>query len=326
MMRNKCKRPGYPNAELRNGDFGVVKLGYLIDRDGGIIERRIESTSGSAQLDVAALDAYAKCPAVAGSDSDGQPIQSWLQVEHDWAVVVPPKVDPGHCEQPIYPPESISRNEVGLVRLKFLINADGIVEDRVVEQTSGYPPLDKAALEGLEKCRFVPGTRNGRPAKDWARLEYAWVFDTADRVDFAYPFETVATAGEANAQVKLPTNLTYYGLNATQRKYVRGLFENLPADHEPPYPVNGLSDIYWPFYQVQVIIGEKGKLSMSLNVNAQGKVDGVRFSKAPSRQVRKLAEKIAADLRFKPARCGGTPCAMEFPVELLFSSNRLAQW
>jgi protein TonB len=47
------------------------------------------------------------------------------------------------------------------VRLRANIDAQGMLLDLVIEQSSGYPLLDEAALKAIRKWRFRPGTRNG---------------------------------------------------------------------------------------------------------------------------------------------------------------------
>ena len=89
-------------------------------------------------------------------------------------VRTPPVVDANTCEKPAYPPASIRANEVGLVRLSFLIDMDGKVLDSKVERSSGHRRLDEAARAGLSLCKFRPATVNGKPERSWGRIEYVW--------------------------------------------------------------------------------------------------------------------------------------------------------
>src|SRR5205823_3267916 len=83
-------------------------------------------------------------------------------------------VDANTCEKPAYPPASVRANEVGLVRLSFLIDMDGKVLDSKVERSSGHRRLDEAARAGLSLCKFRPATVNGKPERSWGRIEYVW--------------------------------------------------------------------------------------------------------------------------------------------------------
>ena len=89
-------------------------------------------------------------------------------------VRTPPVVDANTCEKPAYPPASVRANEVGLVRLSFLIDTDGKVLDSKVERSSGFRRLDEAARAGLGMCRFRPATVNGKAERSWGRIEYVW--------------------------------------------------------------------------------------------------------------------------------------------------------
>jgi len=89
-------------------------------------------------------------------------------------VRTPPVVDANTCEKPTYPPAALRANETGLVRLSFLIEADGRVLDSKVERSSGFRRLDEAARAGLSLCKFRPATVNGKPERSWGRIEYVW--------------------------------------------------------------------------------------------------------------------------------------------------------
>lgn len=64
---------------------------------------------------------------------------------------------------PKYPKMSLRRKEAGTVLLALTVTADGRAKDVRVLKTSGYPRLDKAALEAVKDWRFIPAKRLGRP-------------------------------------------------------------------------------------------------------------------------------------------------------------------
>lgn len=64
---------------------------------------------------------------------------------------------------PTYPRLSRKRSEEGLVLLDVLIVADGTVTDILITSSSGYPRLDRSAVETISEWRFRPATRNERP-------------------------------------------------------------------------------------------------------------------------------------------------------------------
>lgn len=84
-------------------------------------------------------------------------------------------LDKGHpCTPPRYPAASRRAEETGTVELKFLIDTDGSVVESTVSASSGFERLDEAARDALARCRFSPGTVDGRPERSWARIRYIW--------------------------------------------------------------------------------------------------------------------------------------------------------
>ena len=83
-------------------------------------------------------------------------------------------VDASACAKPEYPRNAARNGESGTVMLALLVGLDGRVIDAKVTQSSGYRELDKAAVQGLSLCKFIPGTIDGVPQQSWAKLEYKW--------------------------------------------------------------------------------------------------------------------------------------------------------
>lgn len=92
-------------------------------------------------------------------------------------VRTPPVVRADSCETPSYPAASLRAGETGKVTLSFLIDVTGKVLESKVERSSGYRRLDEAASNGLELCKFSPGTVDGKPERAWARMQYEWKID-----------------------------------------------------------------------------------------------------------------------------------------------------
>jgi periplasmic protein TonB len=80
-----CDKPAYPPASLRANETGTVRLGFLIDVDGKVLEGRIERSSGHRRLDNAALNALGLCrfrPATV----DGRPERTWARIDYEWRI------------------------------------------------------------------------------------------------------------------------------------------------------------------------------------------------------------------------------------------------
>lgn len=78
-------------------------------------------------------------------------------------VTLPPRVDAsGHDNQPpAYPALSQRLREEGEVTLKIRILRNGSVTAVRIQQSSGYPRLDQAAVEAVKHWRYVPATVGG---------------------------------------------------------------------------------------------------------------------------------------------------------------------
>ena len=57
--------------------------------------------------------------------------------------------------------------EQGKVMLRVLVNADGLPEQIEIKESSGFERLDKAAINAVQRWRFVPGKRGGVPEAMW---------------------------------------------------------------------------------------------------------------------------------------------------------------
>lgn len=79
-----------------------------------------------------------------------------------------------NCAKPEYPSASRRLDEAGTVTLRFLIDVSGQVLESKVETSSGFARLDEAARTALGRCRFKPGTVDGKPEQSWASIKYKW--------------------------------------------------------------------------------------------------------------------------------------------------------
>lgn len=71
-----------------------------------------------------------------------------------------------NTELPFRYPTALYQQKVqGNVTLRIFIDSTGRIhpESTFVLETSGYPPLDSAAVRGSEALRFEPATKQGKP-------------------------------------------------------------------------------------------------------------------------------------------------------------------
>jgi TonB family protein len=116
------------------------------------------------------------------------------------------------CAKPVWPQESLRRDEKGKVTLAFLIGLDGTVLESKVEESSGYPLLDIAARDGLEKCKFTPPAQVGRTQPQWTKMQYVWTLENRSPEKLAAEnakLQADAEKGDAEAQYKLAAWLLF---------------------------------------------------------------------------------------------------------------------
>ena len=66
-----------------------------------------------------------------------------------------------NCVEPEYPRKLLLQGIEGSVSVKVFIKKDGTVTDAIIQKSSGYPSLDKAAIDAAKKSTFNPIERDG---------------------------------------------------------------------------------------------------------------------------------------------------------------------
>ena len=114
--------------------------------------------------------AAAAAPAATGSARPTPPAAA--------AVVLPSSdADYLHNPPPAYPRMSRRMGEQGTVLVRVFISVDGRAEKAEIRTSSGYPRLDEAALETVQRWRYVPGQRAGQPEAMWFNVPIRFVLD-----------------------------------------------------------------------------------------------------------------------------------------------------
>jgi protein TonB len=81
------------------------------------------------------------------------------------------------CAKPEWPKASLRNEETGTVTLRFMIAVDGRVVSSEVVKSSGFRDLDKAAQNGISKCRFKPTMIDGKPEQASMQMQYVWTLE-----------------------------------------------------------------------------------------------------------------------------------------------------
>jgi protein TonB len=80
---NGCALPNYPVSAARNGETGTTTLALLVGTDGRVSSARVEHSSGSRDLDRAALNALSLCK-FKPATSNGAPEAGWARLAYVW--------------------------------------------------------------------------------------------------------------------------------------------------------------------------------------------------------------------------------------------------
>jgi protein TonB len=79
--------PAYPASALAEKRSGTVVLSYYVDEEGRAEKNLLVRTSGHADLDKAATDAFDKCRFTTAV-KDGQRVKGWATVYYTWTLPV----------------------------------------------------------------------------------------------------------------------------------------------------------------------------------------------------------------------------------------------
>lgn len=201
-------QPAWPSSSLQKKESGTVEMLVLVKADGRVGDAKIVRSSGYRDLDMTSMATVAKCRFVPARQND-QALASWFPFQHEWIPSrgsVKPVADLSTCAKPQWPKESLRKEQQGRVTLAFLIDTDGKVSESRIEKSSGFPLLDMAAQQGIEKCSFTPGMENGEPAKSWLKMQYVWVLDAPNPAQQREKLQQArdgAARGDAESTYKL---------------------------------------------------------------------------------------------------------------------------
>ena len=137
--------------------------GELLGRVRALVRPQHQALNWKAALPVLAIAvAGLSLAACAADQAVNQPLNT------------PAVVDFNSCAKPVWPAESLKEQQTGTVTMRFSVAPDGSVVKGKVHTSSGHPLLDQAALEGIGKCTFKPGMRNGKPIMSTMMMQYVW--------------------------------------------------------------------------------------------------------------------------------------------------------
>ena len=114
----------------------------------------------------------------------------------------------------------------------------------------------------------------------------------------------------------IPLDRPYERFTPEQKAALKSAYVNLESEDEPPFPDQGLAPI---LSAVSRIIGAKwyeGEVLMHVAIDAAGSAREFKLIKYPNLEIAKAVATVVAVTKFKPAKCAGQPCAMDYPLHL----------
>lgn len=111
----------------------------------------------------------------------------------------------------------------------------------------------------------------------------------------------------------VPIDKTYFEMTDEQRAVFRARYNGMGPEFEPPFPVDGQLNIFREAKKLQASARVKGKFSALLNVDEKGKAHSIKIVETPDEKINQpMAQILIRNTEYKPAKCSGKPCAMDF--------------
>lgn len=117
----------------------------------------------------------------------------------------------------------------------------------------------------------------------------------------------------------IPLNRRYAELTPEQQRLLKSMYEAIAENDEPPFPVDGLESIYSLITKGQAKFLARGPMEIHVDIDANGDAKAVRIFQSPDDDLTKFAASVLLLTKYKPAICGGAPCAMSYPFSMIFS-------
>jgi TonB family protein len=189
----------YPAILRDAGIGGTALLYFFLNAEGGVQDVRVNQSSGHPGLDEAALR-VARVYRFSAARNRDQAVPVWIQIPVSFtnrsdaesaARPTPPPTVPSdsirftpftrapevtnrsvvaRALEREYPPALRDAGIGGAVIVFFFIDAEGVVRDARVHQTSGFPALDQAALRVAQIFEFTPAFNREQAVPVWIQI------------------------------------------------------------------------------------------------------------------------------------------------------------
>lgn len=115
----------------------------------------------------------------------------------------------------------------------------------------------------------------------------------------------------------VPPALSYNSMSKEQQAIIKRSYPILQDDDTPPYLSRGQKELMREFAEATRLSADKGRLSLNVLIDADGKPSSVSVLETPSANMTQYAAALLIRQKYTPAICAGQPCAMSFPFRVL---------
>lgn len=133
---------------------------------------------------------------------------------------------------------------------------------------------------------------------------------------FSLKRDTVRTGTsilEKVAVANIPLEKPYEQLTPQQVAMVKAAYQSMAPEDEPPFPAAGLQSLVRAVAKASAVMDLRGLVSAVVTIGPDGKARKVDIYAAPSPAAGQVIGQLLMLERYKPARCGGQACTMDFP-------------
>jgi hypothetical protein len=116
----------------------------------------------------------------------------------------------------------------------------------------------------------------------------------------------------------IPINRRYQELSKEEKAKFNSLFDDLDVGDEPPFPEDGLHDLFRVIRKLRDFDTSIGELNIKTLINEKGEAELVKVYGVPQGHMMQIITNALVVIKYKPALCQGEPCKMEFPLHLQF--------
>lgn len=102
---------------------------------------------------------------------------------------------------PKFPSSSARKRQEGWVKISFVVTEEGDVVDPIVQDSSGLPAFERAALSAVKKWKYSPAMQDGKPiqqCKNWVQMDFMLEGKSGVTRRFMTRYRKVTKAIDAN--------------------------------------------------------------------------------------------------------------------------------